>query len=181
MRCSPSCSAARFTCCEPGTIIPSRPEISCSPSTTRAALRISSIRALVHEPMNTRSTLMSAIAVCGLESHVFQRSLSALRSESLRLGPDQGPRRHRRHHSWVGAPRHERSNLRHSYPLSHRTLRRDRFASCGHCSTAFSHVLALRRKSPAPQVIERRLVGRDHPRAGAAFNAHIADGHARFH
>ena len=36
-------------------------------------------------------------------------------------------------------------------------------------------------KLPSSEIIQRLLVGGDHPRPGAAFNRHIADRHPLFH
>ena len=61
----PSCSACAFTCMEPGTTIACTVAATCRPRTTSAAARRSSMREFVHDPMNTRSTGMSSIAVPG--------------------------------------------------------------------------------------------------------------------
>ena len=50
----------------------------CGPSAIAAALRRSSMRLLVQEPMNTRSTLISASGVPGLQAHVGERPRHAL-------------------------------------------------------------------------------------------------------
>src|SRR5882724_3134280 len=55
MRSRPSLSAARFTACEPGTTIALTELLVRYPLTMRAAARRSSMRALVHEPIKTRS------------------------------------------------------------------------------------------------------------------------------
>src|SRR5215472_6945444 len=57
----PSASACSFTKPEPGTIMALTFVCTFLPSTTRAAARRSSMRPLVQEPMNTRSSAMSAI------------------------------------------------------------------------------------------------------------------------
>src|SRR3954468_18780790 len=64
-RSSPSASACFFTDAEPGTTIARTPGCTRCPSTRRAAARRSSIREFVHDPMKTRSTVMSRIAVPG--------------------------------------------------------------------------------------------------------------------
>ena len=64
----PSASACSFTCTEPGTTIASTAPATLRPSTTRAAARRSPIREFVQEPMNTRSSAMSCIAVPGRRS-----------------------------------------------------------------------------------------------------------------
>src|SRR5581483_311438 len=67
-RSRPSSSAARFTDVEPGTTSARTFGCTCRPWMTAAAARRSSSRALVHDPMNTRSIAMSAIAVPGWRS-----------------------------------------------------------------------------------------------------------------
>src|SRR5437588_7367 len=62
---SPSSSASRFTAAEPGTTSAVTPGATCLPAATVAAARRSSIRALVHEPMKTRSIRISSIGVPG--------------------------------------------------------------------------------------------------------------------
>ena len=74
-RSSPSSSAWRFTCAEPGTTIACTDGWTCRPRRRAAAARRSSIRAFVHEPMKTRSTWMSSMRVPGLERHVGERAL----------------------------------------------------------------------------------------------------------
>ena len=59
----PSASASALTSMEPGTISARIPCATCRPATTAAAARRSSIRELVHEPMNTVSTAISRIGV----------------------------------------------------------------------------------------------------------------------
>ena len=59
---SPSASASRLTSSEPGTIQARTPLATRRPRTTSAASRRSEMRALVHEPMNTQSTGVPAIA-----------------------------------------------------------------------------------------------------------------------
>ena len=59
----PSCSACRRTCWEPGTTIASTAEATRRPLTSSAAARRSPIREFVHEPMNTRSSVISCIGV----------------------------------------------------------------------------------------------------------------------
>ena len=61
--CRPSASAWCFTANEPGTTSVRTPSATRRPSATAAAARRSSMRLLVHEPMNTVSTPMSRIGV----------------------------------------------------------------------------------------------------------------------
>jgi hypothetical protein len=67
-RSSPSATAWRRTAADPGTRTTSTPSATLRPASTAAAERRSSIRLLVHEPMNTVSTATSRIAVPGLRS-----------------------------------------------------------------------------------------------------------------
>ena len=74
----PSRSACSFTRPEPGTTIASLTfdATRCAePRTTAAASRRSSMRELVHEPMNTLSMRMSVDRLVRLEAHVDQRAL----------------------------------------------------------------------------------------------------------
>src|SRR4051812_5180597 len=64
-RSRPSASACRRPCSEPGTTIASTSDATVRPSIPSAAARRSPIRLFVHEPMNTRSSRMSVIAVPG--------------------------------------------------------------------------------------------------------------------
>ena len=59
----PSCSACSFTSMEPGTTSARSPSFTRRPRSTSAAARRSSIRPLVHEPMNTVSTSTSRSGV----------------------------------------------------------------------------------------------------------------------
>ncbi len=77
-RSSPSASACSFTAEEPGTTRARMPGATCRPSSTAAAARRSSMRALVHEPMNTVSTAMSRIGGAGREAHVVEGPLRRL-------------------------------------------------------------------------------------------------------
>src|SRR5260221_556323 len=63
MRSSPSSSAWCLPRPEPGTTIAAPPGAPLRPLAMRAASRMSSMRPLVHEPMKTRCTLMSASLV----------------------------------------------------------------------------------------------------------------------
>src|SRR5580658_324841 len=66
---SPSASASAFTTREPGTTSACFKDFdTCFPATTFAAARKSSSREFVHEPMNTRSSEISSIAVPGFKS-----------------------------------------------------------------------------------------------------------------
>ncbi len=65
---SPRRSASAFTCCEPGTTSARTRGLTCRPRATCAAASRSSIRALVQEPMKTRSRGMSWSAVPGFKS-----------------------------------------------------------------------------------------------------------------
>src|SRR5204863_503300 len=65
-RSSPSSSACAFTSIEPGTTSARTLGLTVRPFTTSAAARRSSMRALVQEPMKTRSTAISWIGVLGV-------------------------------------------------------------------------------------------------------------------
>src|SRR5581483_7189001 len=80
IRSSPSDSAWRFTIAEPGTTIARTPGCTRCPSTTCAAARRSSMREFVQEPMKTRSTEMSRIAVPGSSAMYASARSAAARS-----------------------------------------------------------------------------------------------------
>ena len=65
-RSSPSATASRFTVSEPGTTQARTPGATLRPRATAAAARRSEMRLLVHEPMNTQSTLVPAMGSPGL-------------------------------------------------------------------------------------------------------------------
>ena len=62
---SPSASAWALTRCEPGTTRARSPVCTVRPRSTSAAARRSSMRELVHEPMNTVSTAISRMRRAG--------------------------------------------------------------------------------------------------------------------
>ena len=62
---SPMLSASALTCCEPGTTIAWTVGATLRPLTIAAAALRSLSRELVHDPINTRSILMSSILVPG--------------------------------------------------------------------------------------------------------------------
>src|SRR3954453_7280198 len=64
----PSASACAFTCCDPGTTIAITPSATLWSASIDAAARRSPMRLLVHDPMNTRSSLMSVIGVPGFSA-----------------------------------------------------------------------------------------------------------------
>jgi hypothetical protein len=66
MRSRPSASACRFTCDDPGDTQPGTTDLR--PLSTAAAARRSSMRALVHVPMNARSIGMSVTGIPGFKS-----------------------------------------------------------------------------------------------------------------
>ena len=78
------------------------------PRTTRAAARRSSMRLLVHEPMNTRSIVDALERRAGLEAHVGQAA-RAPSSGGRRLGHAAGDRRRL---AGVGAPGDLRRDVR---------------------------------------------------------------------
>src|SRR5688572_5792048 len=87
MRSSPSRSACCLTRPEPGTTSAARRlDAIRLPLTTAAAARRSSMRELVHEPMNTLSILMSVIGVRGLSPmYCSARSMPSRRRLSFSL------------------------------------------------------------------------------------------------
>src|SRR5688572_6358227 len=66
IRSSPSRSASALTFCDPGTTSARTRLLTLCPFATLAAARRSSMRALVHDPMNTRSIGRLSIAVPGV-------------------------------------------------------------------------------------------------------------------
>ena len=66
MRSRPSATASRFTVSEPGTTQARTPGATLRPRATAAAARRSEMRLLVHEPMNTQSTLVPMIGAPGV-------------------------------------------------------------------------------------------------------------------
>src|SRR2546422_8507454 len=82
-RSSPSFSAWAFTCCDPGTTIARTPVATCRPRTVQAAARRSSIRALVHDPRNTRSIGSPSSGVPGASPMYSSARVTARRSASV--------------------------------------------------------------------------------------------------
>mmetsp|Transcript_14615 Transcript_14615/g.41535 ORF Transcript_14615/g.41535 Transcript_14615/m.41535 type:complete len:272 (+) Transcript_14615:1106-1921(+) len=80
---SPSASACCFTSPLPGTTIAYTPSATRRPLATAAAARMSSMRALVHEPMNTLSTGVPA-RLCPASRPMYSRArlMPAARSSS---------------------------------------------------------------------------------------------------
>ena len=80
----PSSSACCLISPEPGTIIALMPSLTVRPSATAAAARKSSIRLLVHEPINTVSILISVSFMPALSPiYSSARSTFACRAESV--------------------------------------------------------------------------------------------------
>mmetsp|Transcript_12762 Transcript_12762/g.42098 ORF Transcript_12762/g.42098 Transcript_12762/m.42098 type:complete len:204 (+) Transcript_12762:2639-3250(+) len=80
---SPSASACALTSPDPGTTIAYTPSATCRPLATAAAARMSSMRAFVHEPMNTLSIGTSASACFGSSPmYSSARRIAAARSSS---------------------------------------------------------------------------------------------------
>jgi hypothetical protein len=81
----------------------------------------------------------------------------------------------------VGAPRHERGDLRRvedDLPVELRVVVGDHRAPVG---DGFLPVGALRCSWPAEKVVERRLVRGHHARARTGLDRHVADRHPGFH
>src|SRR6266566_3045250 len=79
-RSNPSRSASRLTRCDPGTTIARTRGATCKPRTTLAAARRSSMRALVHDPTNTRSIGIPASGVPGVSPMYSSARAAARRS-----------------------------------------------------------------------------------------------------
>src|SRR5438874_97630 len=77
---SPSRSASCFTRCDPGTTIARTRGATRRPRTTLAAARRSSMRALVHDPRNTRSIGIPASGVPGVSPMYSSARAAARRS-----------------------------------------------------------------------------------------------------
>ncbi len=84
---SPSSSAWCLTRPEPGTTIACTAGATLRPWTTLAAARRSSIRALVQEPKNTASTLISLIGVPGSRPMYSSARSIAARRAGIALSP----------------------------------------------------------------------------------------------
>src|SRR5947209_747379 len=90
MSANPSSSAIRRTCVEPGTTMARTCGETCLPLTYRAAMRRSSSRELVQEPMNTVSSEISVI-FCPDLSPIYVRARSyALRFSGSRCSAGSG-------------------------------------------------------------------------------------------
>src|SRR5207244_1934561 len=91
-RSSPSASACALTCCDPGTTSARTPAATRRPRTTPAALRRSSIRALVHEPRNTRLIANPSSGVPGCKSMYASARWTASRSAAMAKPAGSGTR-----------------------------------------------------------------------------------------
>ena len=139
-----------------------------------AAARRSPMRALVQEPMKTRSSLSSLHRRAGLQAHVDERALVGLRAAAR-------ARRRRPATTWPGfVPQVTTGET----ALASTVISRSNVAP----SSVFSvrqYVSASSKSSGAPgrpcDPVEGRLVGRDHARAAAALDRHVADRHPLFH
>ena len=177
-------SACRFTVCDPGTTIARTDLLIRYPFTTRAAARRSSMRAVgarADEDSIDRD-------ICNLgarrQRHVFQR---AFRRPSIRVVLDfrrvGNSCRHRHHHARVCAPGYKRLQT-----SQHRSRSRDQRSHPASVASVLpviarprSQSFVGRRKSATLQVSERCFVRRNHSRARAGFDAHVAERHAAFH
>ena len=133
IRSSPSSSACRFTAADPGTTI-ARTLSADTPvrATTAAAARRSSIRAFVHEPMNTRSTWMSCSCVPGSRPMYARARSAASRSSGSSSAEGSGTRSaDRRDHRRGSSPTSPaaRARRRRSRPRD-RSPRRRRCEAC---------------------------------------------------
>ena len=109
----------------------------------------------------------------GLQAHVLERALVAL---ALGLGHGAGDvGDHRR----VGAPadlRRQLGGVDHHLAVELGAVLGVELAPAGD-----GGVEVLGRRLAAPDPLERRVVGRDHPGAAAALDRHVADGHPALH
>ena len=141
------------------------------------------MREFVHEPMKTRSTAMSAERGSRLEIHVVERALDGLAVGRVGVRGGVGDAAvDRRDHPGVRAPRDLRHERRRRRPRPRG--RRPRPASVAQRAPLVERPLpggALRRARATLEVGERRVVGRDHPGAGAALDRHVADGQPALH
>ena len=178
MRCRPSCSAACFTACEPGTTMARTFGCTRCPLATRAAARRSSRRELVHDPMNTRSTAIFSIRRPGPQAHVRERLFGGAPVGFLLKAAYLGNARvHRHHHSRIRTPRDERSE-RGRVDFEHALVFRSGIGrERPPAGDSFFPVLTFGRKAAAFEVGKCRLVGRDHARPRSRLDAHIAERH----
>ena len=158
----------------PGTTIAWTSQETLRPSTSAAAARRSPMRELVHEPMNTRSRRISCIGVpASRPMYLSARSSpsDAARAPASVTGDDHRGRR---------APGDQRARARRRRRRSRgRSSRRRR------CAARASRRRRPRsppaRRGAAVDPLEGRVVGRDHARAPAALDRHVADRHAALH
>ena len=148
-----------------------------------AADRRSSSRPLVQEPMKTRSSAMSSTVRARLQvpctpapQHRAPLRRIARLSGSGMLAPIAD------RHPGICAPGHDRLQPRAvdlHFAVEARTVIRCQAAATA--LTASTHAFPLRRVRTSLQVGKRCLIRSDHAGAGAAFDAHVAQGHALFH
>ena len=123
---------------------------------------------------------MSARA--GFQCHVFERASAAFCSSGSRMASGSGTRPVTlRDHAGIRAPSHLRRQARgvefHGVVVVRAGIGGERLPVLD----GLLKFLAARHEWPAFQVCKRGLVRRDHARARAAFDGHIANRHAAFH
>src|SRR5699024_8625245 len=171
----PSFSACFFTTSEEGTTIMRVSAAMVRPSTTCAAARKSSMRALVHEPKKTVSIEISRSGVPGVKSMysnalvIADFSLSSPASSGSGTTAPKG-------RPWPGLVPQVTKGVSSSASIS-TTVSKTAPSSVGR---VFQYSTALSQSSPFGAVIGR-LTRRDHTCARTSFNRHIANGHPRFH
>ncbi len=179
----PSAMAARRTRTDPGTTSMRTPSATCRPRITSAAARRSSMRPLVQEPRKTVSTATSRIGVPAVRP-MYSRALAAAAwSEGSAKSAGSGTVAEQGNAlAGVGPPGDERAELAgvdDDLGVERRVVVGDQRAPVGD-----GGVPVLRPRAPsvaALDVGEGRLVGGDHPGAGAGLDRHVADRHPRLH
>src|SRR6266436_4472334 len=118
----------------------------------------------------------------GLETHVFERALRGfLIVEILEVVRIRYTRGHARHHAGIRAPGDLRSDLLGVELDGHVKLRAVVGLQLLPALDGFLKRFATRDKRPAFEVSKSGLIRRDHAGARAAFDRHVADGHASVH
>ena len=178
--CRPSRSACAFTCWEPGTTISRTPSATCRPvQHARSEAQVADA-AVGASAENTTSTGWPAMGCPGWRP-MYSRACSVARCAAgpqvlgAREAAGDGDA-----HARIGA----QVTIGSSAPASSKIDLSNRGAGIGRQllqpATAASQATP-RRVPAAVDVLEGRVVGRDHARARPALDAHVADGHARFH
>ena len=149
------------------------------PRATAAAARRSAMRLLVHEPMNTQSTLVPAIGSAGLEAHVVERRLHAAAPAPSGTVAGSGMRRSTARTCSGLVPQ----VICGAMPPTSIATSRSNTASASlgsvrQCGDGAVPQRALGREGPALEIGEGRVVGGDHAPCGAQLDREVADGEA---